>query len=150
MKRTKYFELISELFKFKTITDEYGNEFVLFAQSHLNSIENIIDKTEFEASENHIHLIRNLKKSEFFRLIPTAKILGKILLVALENQYPDKHFIVFVSIKIHDSFIIRFHQKWDNEEDFCNPDDFHFGDELVFSFETGKENAKKSGDGFLS
>lgn len=136
MKRIECFELIVELFKFKTVTDERGTEFVLFEQSHFNSIKNITDKTEFEASENHIHLIDNLKKNEVSRLIPTAKALGRLLLIALEHQYPDKHFVVFVSMQIHDSFIIRFHQKWEDEDVFCNPNDFNLENEIVFSFET--------------
>ena len=51
MKRTEYFKLIADLFAFKTISDEKGNERVLLSANEYNSIENIEDKTTFEAVE---------------------------------------------------------------------------------------------------
>lgn len=136
LKRIEYFEIIAELFKFKTVLDEQGNEFVLLAQSNYDFVENIGDRTEFESLENHIHLLDNIKKKEFDKLIPVAKILGQTLLYSLKIQFPDKKFMVFVSLYLKDSMIIRFHQKWENEEPYYNPIDFNGQMEKVFAFET--------------
>lgn len=135
MKRIEYFELLTGLFNFKTVSDEIGNEFVLFSQNNNGPIGNIRDKTEFEAMENHVHLLDNIKRDEFDKLISIAENLGKALLNSLKSQYPQKYFMVFVSIHLHDSMIIRFHQKWDGEESYCNPSEFTSPREKVLSFE---------------
>ena len=135
MKRIEYFELIANLFVFKTIFDEKGNEYVLFSVSEYDSIQNIEDKTAFEALENHIHLLERIKKQEFESLIPVAKILGQTLANSLKTQFPNKKFYVYVSLRLNDSMIIRFHQKWENEEPYCNPADFVGEIEKVFGYE---------------
>ncbi|MBR0577464.1 hypothetical protein KCG48_14230 [Proteiniclasticum sp. BAD-10] len=83
MKRIEYFAVITSLFKFKTITDEQGNEFVLFAQSNYDFVENIKDRTDFEAYENHVHLIDNIKKNELNKLIPIARDLGQTMFLRI-------------------------------------------------------------------
>ena len=135
MKRIEYFELIASLFQFKTILDEAGNEYVVYSDSYFDSVTNILDRTAFEASENHVHLINGIKKKEFNALIPIANNLGKALLCSLKACYPEKHFMVFVTIHLHDSFIIRFHQKWENEAPYFNVNEFTSPDEKVFLYE---------------
>ena len=135
MKRIEYLARIAGLFRFKTVTDDGGNEFVLYADSPIKRVERIRDRTAFEAVENHVHLIDNVKKEEFDELIPMAKALGQALLNVLKCQYPHKSFIVFASLCLHDSMIIRFHQKWDNELPYYDPSAFVSAKELVFSFE---------------
>ena len=135
MKRIEYFELFSNLSEFKSIFDCDGNEFVVFKQSNCNNLKDIRDKTGFEASENHIHLLNNIKSDEFDKLIPIAQNLGKALLSNLKYYFPQKHFMVFVSLHLHDSMIIRFHQKWESEEPSCNPTEFTNPKEKVFMFE---------------
>lgn len=136
MKRIEYFELLINLFKFRTIFDEANNEFVVFEKSHYKNVSNITDKTEFEAFENHIHLLDNVKKNEFEKLTTLAKVLGESLLCNLKFQYPQKKFIVYVSIRMYDSMIIRFHQKWKNEQPYCNPSEFTCPNEKIFFFES--------------
>ena len=135
MKRIEYFEALSKLFEFKTIADEQGNEFVVSKGSQLDSVKSIEDRTEFEAFENHIHLLNNIKNDEFETLKAVAQNLGPVLLNTLKTHYPGKHFYVYVSIHLHDSMTIRFHQKWDGEEPFCNPDEFTSPKEKVFCFQ---------------
>ncbi len=134
MRRIEYFELLSNLYDFKSIFDKKGTEYVLFSNG-INAIENVWDKTGFEALENHVHLLDNVKADEFNRLIPVAQNLGQSLLYNLKSNYPSKHFMVYVTIHLHDSMIIRFHQKWDNEAPYCNPDDFNSPNEKAFLFE---------------
>ena len=62
MKQIGFLEKIATLFEFKTVNDKYGNEFVLFANNTINDIDFVEDKTAFESSENHIHIINNIKK----------------------------------------------------------------------------------------
>ena len=135
MKNIEYLELLIGLFKYKIVFDELGNEFVLFLRSKCNSVENIKDKTEFEALENHVHLLDSVNKYEFERLTFIAEELGQMLLNSLKYQYPNKGFIVFVSLSLNDSMIIRFHQKWKNEEPYYSPSGFKSEKEKVFAFE---------------
>lgn len=58
------------------------------------------------------------------------------MLNCLKWNYPEKQFMVYVSLRMYDSMIIRFHQKWENEEPYCNPHDFTSENEKVFLFET--------------
>lgn len=135
VKRIEYLARIAGLFRFKTVTDDLGNEFVLCADSPFDHVESIRDKTAFEAVENHVHLIDHVKKEEFDELIPIAKALGQALANDLKGQYPEKSFVVFVSLCLNDSLIIRFHQKWDNEAPYYDPSAFSAAKELVFAFE---------------
>lgn len=135
MKRVEYLEMIANLFEYKTISDDDKNEYVLFKSDPLDRVTNVSDRTEFEASQNHVHLIDNIKKEEFSTLIPIANRLGQSLLYHLKHHYPEKHFMVYVSIHLHDSLIIRFHQKWENEEPFCNVHEFTSSKEKVFLYE---------------
>lgn len=115
MKEINLLNTIASLFKFKLIKDSEGNEYILFYNNQLDFIENIEDKTAFEAIENHIHIIEKVKKSDFDNVCSIGKILGKALLSCLNQEFPDKTFVVFVCVGIGQSLIIRFHQKWGNE-----------------------------------
>ena len=134
MKRIGYFELISQISEFKTLTTPDGDELVVFKNLPIQDVDFVDDKTEFESSENHVHLLDNIKKDEFDRLIPVAQNLGKMLLGNLKYSYPDKQFMVYVSLMLKDSMIIRFHQVWENEVPFCNPESFVGDREKVFMF----------------
>ena len=132
MKQIGFLEKIATLFEFKTVKDKYGNEFVLFANNTINDIDFMEDKTAFESSENHIHIINNIKKEDIESLISIGKILGEALSDILKTRFHEKTFMVFVTLS--DSMIIRFHQKWDNELPYCNPEEFSKGAEKVFLF----------------
>jgi hypothetical protein len=136
MKRLDYFSLIAGLFHFKNILDEKGNEYVFFTHRRNEPINNVYDRTEFEAQENHIHLLDRVKKEEFSKLFPIAEKLGNALLNALKFNYPSKNFIVFITIDLYDSFIIRFHQKWEGENPYYNPADFNSPNTSVFMFKS--------------
>lgn len=135
MKKIELLRDFSEMFDFKIVTDENGNEYVIYANSVLDEIgSEPEDKTQFEAVENHIHLIDNVKQSDFDKLIEVGRILGETQLSALKSKYPDKEFCVFVTVDIGESMIIRFHQIWDNEPVYYNPDDFNSDKTRVLMF----------------
>ena len=121
MKRIEYYNKIASLSEFKKIHDECGNEYVLFKNSCMDSIHGITDKTEFEAVENHIHLLDKIKSEEFEDLIKIAPSICCLLLNSLQCAFPDKHFVVYVTVHLHDSMTIRFHQKWENEDYYIDP-----------------------------
>lgn len=50
----------------------------------------------------------------------------------LSFSFPDKHFVVFVTIT--DSMIIRFHQKWENEPYYYSNENFG-NNEYMISFD---------------
>ncbi|MBE6819479.1 MAG: hypothetical protein E7516_00295 [Ruminococcaceae bacterium] len=135
MRKFELLRAFSEMFDFKTVTDENGNEYVIYANSVLNEIgSELKDKTQFEAVENHIHLIDNVKKYDFDELIEIGKVLGETQMSALKSKYPDKEFCVFVTVDIGESMIIRFHQVWENEPVYYNPDDFNSEKTRVLMF----------------
>lgn len=112
---TKLLDFLSDLFSFKLINDDCGNEFILFRSNPLDSVGGIDDKTQFEATENHIHICDNVKPKQFNGLTDIGEALGKALLHALSAEYPSKNFTVYVTVTLKDSMIIRFHQSWVNE-----------------------------------
>lgn len=114
--RRRYLALsknLLSLFAFKTVSDAAGNTFVLpaaFDETNLTD-ETIADKTAFEAVETHMHLLDNLSKRECAELEGLADTLGHTLLSRLNAQYPDRDFLVYVTLS-HDGMIARFHQHW--------------------------------------
>lgn len=126
---------LSNIFSFKTVSDKDGNEYVLFTYSNINKIDfEIDDKIQFEAVENHVHLSDNIKNKDFDKAVEIGRILGETLLNALKEKYPDKEFCVFVTVDVGDSMIIRFHQVWENEPVYYNPDDFNSDKTKILMF----------------
>ena len=134
MKRIKLLKKINDIFEYKTIDGEEKNQFVVFKKCKLSKMKGIVDKTEFEATENHIHIIDEIKENEFIFLIDFAKTIGLAVLTNLNFHYPKRKFAVFVTIKLHDSFIVRFHQIWENELPYYDVNDFKNSDERIFVF----------------
>lgn len=135
MKKIDILKTVANLFVFKTLTDKNNNEYVLYADSNITEIDfDIDDKTQFEAAENHVHLVDNVKKSDFDELIEIGKTFGETQLNALKAKYPDKEFCVFVTVDVGESMIIRFHQVWKNEPVYYNPDDFNSDKTKVLMF----------------
>ena len=134
MKRVTYFETFAKLFEYKVVVDNHGNEFVFFADTTCTSIADVKDKTELEALETHIHLIDNITKEEFAKLMPVARNIGSAVLHSLQVQFPQKRFVVYVSIKLYDSMILRFHQIWENEEPYYDVSGFTSDIEKVYEF----------------
>lgn len=135
MKRVTFIKKLIELTSFKTLRDNSGNEFVLFANSSITTVPPFYDRTSFESSENHVHVFHNITLEEFHILLPLASQFGNMLLSSLKQAFPEKHFMVFVSVHLNDAFTIRFHQKWPGELPFCDPLNFQNGDERVFCVE---------------
>lgn len=134
MKRVAYFESFAKLFEYKIVADNHGNEFVFFANTTCTSIADVKDKTELEAFETHVHLLDNITKEEFVKLMPVAHSLGTAVLHSLQAQFPQKRFRVYVSLKLHDSMILRFHQIWENEDPYYDVSGFRSETEKIYEF----------------
>ncbi len=131
--KLKFYLHFMQLFQFKTIADSEGNEYVVFGSSQLQHLEAVPDKTAFESFENHIHLLNRTSKRQRKDLNLISQILVQAVLARLKWQFPEKQFMVYVTVRIGDSMILRFHQIWPGEEPFCNPSDFdHSETEYVF------------------
>ena len=136
MKRFDFLQSITGLFSFKTISDGCGNEYVVYSDSVITTadLKGISDRTEFEALENHVHLLEKVTKKEFENADEVSNALGKSLLSCLSAKYPDKHFFVYVSVDLKDSMIVRFHQEWKNEKPYYNADDDFGENTKLFTF----------------
>lgn len=126
MRRTSLFQFYAAVFdfRFKCIYDGAENEFVVFYNSSLQARfpQIIRDKTEFEAVENHIHLMDHLRDWEIEEIRPACKRICETLLYALKNAFPTKHFAVYAFVSGDRSLVLRFHQSWQGETDYMKDD----------------------------
>ena len=118
-KKQKKIQTIMSSIKTEIIEDSFNNEYVLIKDDvPIEIAENITDKTQFEGSINHIHLLDNIKEKDLSALERIAVSSIETLNKYLKTIYPDKHFYIYVSLTISDSMIIRFHQEWYYEVPF--------------------------------
>ena len=135
MKPVEFLDSITSLFEFRTKKDTAGNEYVFykfFDTSFLDEPDTLpnleertikgMDRTALEAVDNHIHIIDKPKKCDFDSLCRSGEKLGKMMLAKLKYDFPDKKFCVFVTIQTDETMIIRFHQQWEGEEPYYDPD----------------------------
>lgn len=132
-KLSLYNELL-DIFEFKSIHDNLGNELIILKNSSSSILDGTVfeDKTAFEALDSHFHLIDNIRRYDKKLLIDFGKKIGKLLIDRLSFSFPDKHFVVFVTIT--DSMIIRFHQKWENEPYYYSNENLD-NNEYMISFD---------------
>lgn len=129
----KLLEDVLNLFDFESVSDGC-NEYILLKSCGVTEIYNRVeDKTSFEALNNHVHLLSRIKKSRLSETYELSEKLGKLLLSVLHSQFPDKHFVVFITV---DSEVtVRFHQKWSGEPWYYITDDENAYEAKVFCFD---------------
>ena len=96
----------------------------------------VSDKTQCEAFENHFHLFGRVKEENRLSARALGVAISENLVKELRGTFPGKSFVVFLTIDWNDSTIIRFHQIWENEPLYFNPQEFDYGDTEVISFFT--------------
>ncbi len=101
---------VIQLFYFKTLSDRNGNEYVVLSGCASDSANDIEDRTAFEAVENHVHVLDNIKKRDMEHVDFIGEKLGRLLLDRLKLCFPQKKFYVFVTYELHESLTVRFHQ----------------------------------------
>ena len=109
-------------FDTEIITDKNGNDFVVLSDDYGDLNYEIHDKTEFEAVNNHIHILDHISGAELEEIKEIAMELCKWIQFTLQAKYPDKQFYVYATASKQDSFILRFHQQWENECPYYSPD----------------------------
>ena len=115
MDRIEWLERLTEAYRFKEVASEDGYTYILRESYEQEKVGKIEDKTAFEAVENHVHLLDRVKLKEYKKLEKIAPTLCTTLLASLKYQYPSRSFSAYVTITLHDSMILRFHQNWDGE-----------------------------------
>ena len=131
-----FVENLCKLFDYQMISGVDKVDFVLLKENQLSFVDyHISDKTAFEAFYNHVHIIDKVKKRDFKKLTLYLPSVGAVLLKCLEHDFPDKKFVVFVTIHLHDSAIIRFHQIFEGESVYYDTNGFSGNKtEKVFEF----------------
>ncbi len=134
MKQIDLLKRITGIFEYKTIDGDRKDQFVLLKSSPFTKVKGVLDKTQFEATENHVHIMDHIKKDEFDDVKTAAELIGKALINNLKLCYPDRNFAVFATVKLYDSFIVRFHQIWENEVPYYDEKLFTKANECVYAF----------------
>lgn len=127
---------LSDIFFFKEVSDERGKSYILLRNNKIESIRGIEDHVAFEAVENHVHIIDKVKKRHFGDCCTLGTNIGLALRDALAYSYPERRFVVFVSITVGESMIVRFHQCWEGETPYYDAADWSGSKEKVLCFET--------------
>ena len=110
---------LEPLLNTELVKDAEGNEFVLPVGVMQHPINEIIkDKTGFEGFNTHIHLKDNIQAKDALELKDAAIETAEILKKDLTYKYSQKIFIIYITITIGGSMIIRFHQQWDGEQPY--------------------------------
>ncbi len=115
----------ARLFVFREVADAQGNTHVLWA--HLFEEGQILNVragqyVEFEALENHEHLLDDLTEEQFHAMIPVVDDLCRALRDVLRVRYPDRSFHVWGLVQKGGTVLVRFYQDWENEEEYWTDD----------------------------
>jgi len=92
------------------------------------------DKTQLEATVNHFHIFDKVKMKDFEDVKIVGEAIARNLLIQLSKAFIDRKFIVYLDINMKDSIIIRFHQKWDDEPEYYNIEDFNTKYQVLLEF----------------
>lgn len=135
MKKEEFFAFEKFISLFDFVSVPCGeDELVLLKSCGITKItEPVEDKTAFEAVQNHVHLFDFVKSDRRGEVCELSKKLGQLLLSALKQSFPEKHFVVFVTIDRE--VIIRFHQSRKEEPWYYITDDENAYDSKLLCFE---------------
>lgn len=124
----------SQLWHVHLLTDAAGKELLCLQDDRRKTIPlAVADKTAYEAVNNHMHLLDDLSDAAFAELAADAPVLCQIIYRNIRLQYPQKRLAVYAEVSRHDSLTVRFHQVWNQERPYWNPEDFASGDARIFS-----------------
>ena len=116
----------AQLFSFREIEDSEGNVHVVWAHSRTGQSGRVSVRpgecTEFEALENHEHLIDDITPQQFRAMIPALDSLCRALRDALRVRCADRKFHVWGLIQLHGTMMVRFYQEWPGEPPYWTED----------------------------
>ena len=115
----------ARLFSFREIPDESGNTHVLWA--HLFEEGRVLtvragEYVEFEALQNHEHLMDDLTGEQFWAIIPVVDDLCRALRDVLCVRYPNRVFHVWGLVQKGGTVLVRFYQDWPGEAEYWTDD----------------------------
>ena len=112
--------------KFYTVKDNKNNEYVFLKTEaeRINSLNLVKDKTQLEGYENHFHLFGKIRKRYQKKVEVVTNLILQNLINELRQNFPNKKFRVYLDCDFSDHVIIRFHQYWEDEHPYYNPDEF--------------------------
>ena len=135
MKEDFLLKNLAKLFDYERIFGAYDTDLVVLRENDIDEITFVIDdKTEFEADYNHVCVAEEIDERDFAVLARYLPKIGEALLKCLEHDFPDKKFVVFALIRLHDKAVIRFHQLFEGEKPYYDRSQF-VGDPTVRLFE---------------
>ena len=97
------------------VTDKSGRDFVLLSGAYIDL--------------DYVHILDKLSPTELDGLKEMAPALCRCIQYTLQAKYPGRQFYVYATASVHDSFILRFHQSWDDEPPYYSPG-LSYGDDL--------------------
>ena len=131
----------ARLFSFKEIPDVSGNTHILWA--HLSFHEgqplNIRagEYVDFEALQNHEHLLDDLTDAQFHLMISIVDDLCRALRDVLAVRYPERDFHVWGLVQNGGTVIVRFYQNWQGEEYWSDDMQVDENVERLIHYQTG-------------
>ena len=122
--------------KFYTASDPAGNELVFLCTDQappVSVFQDVVpDRTACEAVENHVHLLDGpIRKRDMPAARCFSTAVAEHLFQALTCAYPDKTFLVFLTLHA-DGAIIRFHQCWPGEPPYYDETVSYDAELIVF------------------
>jgi len=122
----KVWQEAARLFSFQEIPDLSGNTHVLWAHLPLDGNCSLSvqagEYVEFEALQNHEHLLDDLTQEEFHAMLPVTDGLCRALRNVLSVRYPDRTFHVWGLVQEGGTVIVRFYQDWPDEAEYWTDD----------------------------
>jgi hypothetical protein len=106
--------------KFFVSKNQHGQEMVFFTE-YKPTVDYSGDRTGIEALENHVHIFDCVKKRYRKDVKLISEAIAQNLFRALKLEFPEKKFVVFLELNYKDSVIVRFHQVWENEKLYFDP-----------------------------
>lgn len=122
--------------KFYTASDPAGNELVFLCTDQappVSVFQDVVpDRTACEAVENHVHLLDGpIRKRDMPAARCFSTAVAEHLFQALTCAYPDKTFLVFLTLHA-DGAIIRFRQCWPGEPPYYDETASYDAELIVF------------------
>jgi len=101
-----------------------------------------VDNTMREATGNHFHLFDKVGIAGRSMALDIGTAIAQNLLCKLARAFPEKKFIVYLTMNIEGATIVRFHQVWADEPPYYDATQpFDDGTELyVFRSTTGDDS----------
>ena len=94
----------------------------------------IYGNTVMEALDSHVHMFEHVGAKNKALAVEIGTCIAENLLKSLCEAFPEKKFVVYLSINVTDSCIVRFHQVWEGEVPYYDITKFQTDEVQLFEF----------------